>query len=453
MSYNSLQVNTGYADVWRISWPIMLSSLANTVINFTDTAFVGRVGETELAASAIGGVFYFVLVMMGVAIGIGAQIMIARMAGENRPKEIGRIFDHSVLLLLALAAIMVVSCYTLMPAFIYKIISSANVAQATVVYLKARSWGLIFMMILVATRCLYTGIGQTRIVGYTTVLMMVLNFILGYIFTFGHYGFPAMGIFGVGLASACSESAAALYAIGYAVLRKPLRQFGLFKFAFMQISIFRQMFNLSAPIVLQNFLSMGAWFLFFVLIEKMGQHELAISNVVRTIYMVLMTPIWGYSQAANTMVSNIIGQDKGEEVMKLTWRICLMGFITSVISISIILINPYFLLSLVTSDFSIMTDSMDSIYIICGASLCFSTGMIFLSAVSGTGDTRAAMMIEFFNITAYLVFVILCTQVFYTRVEIVWLSEIQYWLLMALFSYFYLRSNKWKKRIGFAELK
>ena len=81
MSSDSLQVKTGYADIWRISWPIMLSSLANTVINFTDTAYIGRVGETELAASAIGGVYYFVLVMMGVAIGIGAQIMIARLAG------------------------------------------------------------------------------------------------------------------------------------------------------------------------------------------------------------------------------------------------------------------------------------------------------------------------------------------------------------------------------------
>ena len=118
MSNENLQVKTGYADIWRISWPIMLSSLANTVINFTDTAFLGRVGETELAASAIGGVYYFVLVMMGVAIGIGAQIMIARLAGENRPTEIGSIFDHSVVLLLLLAAVMVSICYMAMPSLI-----------------------------------------------------------------------------------------------------------------------------------------------------------------------------------------------------------------------------------------------------------------------------------------------------------------------------------------------
>ena len=52
-----------YFLIWRIAWPIILSSLANTVINFTDVAFVARVGEKELAASALGGVFYFILVI------------------------------------------------------------------------------------------------------------------------------------------------------------------------------------------------------------------------------------------------------------------------------------------------------------------------------------------------------------------------------------------------------
>ena len=452
MSNENLQVKTGYADIWRISWPIMLSSLANTVINFTDTAFLGRVGETELAASAIGGVYYFVLVMMGVAIGIGAQIMIARLAGENRPAEIGSIFDHSVVLLLLLAAVMVSFCYMAMPSLIFKIISDTTVAKAVIVYLNARSWGLFPMMILVATRCLYVGIGHTRIVGYTTVLMMVLNFILGYLLAFGHAGFPAWGIYGVGLASAFSETAAAAYAILYAMLRKPLQQFRLFKFKNIQLPVFSKMMYLSAPIVLQNFISMGAWFVFFVLIEKMGQHALAISNVVRTIYMLLMTPLWGFSQAANTMVSNIIGQQKNDEVMPLTGRIMVLGFLTSLVAVIFVAIYPEAVLNLITTNSSIIQDARTTIYIICAATLLISVGLILLSAVSGTGDTRAAMFIEILNISAYLAFVIICTQFIKTSVEVVWLSEIQYWSLMALFSYFYLRSNRWRARIGSAEL-
>ncbi len=448
---NELKVNTGYRDIWNIAWPIMLSSLANTVINFTDTAFVSRVGELELAASAIGGVFYFVMVMLGVAIGIGSQIMIARKAGENKPLEIGSVFDHSVILLLGLGLFMVSAIYLLMPHFIYSILESHEVAATAIIYLKARAWGLVFMMVLVATRCLYTGIGQTRIVAYTTVIMMVLNFILGYALTFGHFGFPAMGIKGVGLASAISETTAAVYAIGYSLLRSSLKQFQLFKFKKIEVPVFRQIFALSSPIVLQHFLSMGSWFLFFVLIEGIGQHALAISNVVRSIYMVLMTPIWGFSQAANSMVSNIIGQKMKDQVMGLSLKIIKMSFVTSLITLVMVIALPGFLMGMVTSDQKLINDSLPSLYIVCSATLFFSISMIMLSSVSGTGDTRAAMFIELINIAAYILFIVICTKVFHTSVEWVWVSEIQYWVLMGLFSYLYLRSREWEKRIILAE--
>jgi putative MATE family efflux protein len=451
MSNESLKVKTGYSDIWKISWPIMLSGLANTMINFTDTAFVSRVGETELAASAIGGVYYFVMVMLGVAIGIGSQIMIARKAGENNKVEIGHIFDHSVLLLVALGVVMMGIIYFSAPAFIYSILDSKEVAEAAVVYLKARSWGLVFMMLLVATRCLYTGIGQTRIIGYTTVLMMVLNFILGYALTFGHWGFAALGIMGVGIASAISETAASLYAVAYSIMRSTLKEFSLFRFKKFQWPLITQIFNLSAPIVLQHFLSMGSWFLFFVLIEKSGSHSLAISNVVRSLYMLLMTPIWGFSQASNTMTSNILGQKMYDSVLSLTGRIIKMSLVMSLITVVLVIAFPSALLGLVTSDPAVIRDSISSLYIVCAATIFFSVGIVLLSAVSGTGDTRAAMIIEILNIAAYLIFIILCSQVFHTSVEVIWVSEIQYWVLMALFSYFYLRTGRWKLRIAKAE--
>ena len=45
-------------QIWNVSYPIFLSLLAQNVINVTDTAFLGRVGEVELGASAMGGLYY-----------------------------------------------------------------------------------------------------------------------------------------------------------------------------------------------------------------------------------------------------------------------------------------------------------------------------------------------------------------------------------------------------------
>lgn len=439
-----LKVQTSYKEIWRIAWPIMLSSMANTVINFTDTAFVARVGEKELAASALGGVFYFVMVMIGVAIGIGSQILIARKAGENKPIEIGVIYDNSFIILLATAICIQLLFYGLVPTLMHHIVNDQAIAESCIVYLKARSWGIIFIMILISLRSFYTGIAFTRIITYSTILMMALNVLLNYILTFGHLGFSPLGIFGVGTASAISEAVAAVYAILYTIFSKKLKQFNLFRFKNISFAEMFDIIKLSAPIVLQHIVSMGAWFLFFVLIEKIGSRELAVSNLVRSVYMVLMTPVWGYAQAANSMVSNVIGQGRKFEVLQLTKKITNLSFITVLVSTLFCVLFPGFLFNLSTSDASLIHDAMGSFYVISIGTIIFSISMILLSAVSGTGNTKAAMIIELVNIAVYLLYVYFTTQFFHPQVEIVWVCEIIYWSMMGVLCYWYLKSGKWK---------
>ena len=65
-------------------------------IGMTDTAFLGRVGEIELGASAIAGVYYIAIFMIGFGFSIGSQILMARRNGEKRYSEIGDIFRKEI---------------------------------------------------------------------------------------------------------------------------------------------------------------------------------------------------------------------------------------------------------------------------------------------------------------------------------------------------------------------
>ena len=175
---------------------------------------------------------------------------------------------------------------------------------------------------------------------------------------------------------------------------------------------------------------------------------MAVSNIVRSIYMVLMTPIWGFSQAANSMVSNLIGQNKLNEVISLIKRVALMSLITGVITTVLFLIFPGLIFHLTTSDDALIAHAMGSFYVICLATVIFSISMILLSSISGTGSTKAAMYIEITNISIYLIYIFSCSFIFKSSVEVIWYSEIIYWLLMGIFSTLYLYSGKWKLNIG-----
>ena len=76
-------------EIWNVSYPIFLGLLAQNIINVTDTAFLGRVGEVELGASAMGGLFYICVFTIAFGFSIGSQILIARRNGEGRYKDVG----------------------------------------------------------------------------------------------------------------------------------------------------------------------------------------------------------------------------------------------------------------------------------------------------------------------------------------------------------------------------
>jgi MATE family, multidrug efflux pump len=439
------KVKATYSDIWRISYPIMLGSLAQTILGLTDTAFLARVGEVELGASGIAGVFYFVLIMLGFAIGIGEQILIARKSGEGKTSEIGIIYDHSLLLLVSFSLVLFAFLRWGAPIIFDSILDSEKVKAAANEFIAYRSWGIIGALITVSFRAFYTGIATTRIITYSSFLMTGINVVLGYVLIFGHWGAPAMGISGAGLASAIAETSTAIYLLIYTRFKKEFRVYGVFRFKKFGAAVFSSVMNLSAPLMMQNLISMGAWFLFFVFIEKLGEHSLAISNVVRSMYMLLMTPIWGFAAAANSMTSNLIGQKKEDEVLSLLKKIIVLSFIITSVMVSFNGIFPSVALSITTSDPALIHDATGSFYIVCGAMILFCSSFILFNGVSGTGNTKIAMLIEIGNIFVYVLYVYICAHLLRTSVEWVWVAEVLYWLLMGVFSYIYLKSDRWKK--------
>ena len=74
--------------IWQVTYPIFLGLLAQNIINVTDTAFLGRVGEVALGASGMGGLYYICVFTIAFGFSTGAQILIARRNGERNYRHI-----------------------------------------------------------------------------------------------------------------------------------------------------------------------------------------------------------------------------------------------------------------------------------------------------------------------------------------------------------------------------
>jgi len=287
-----------YRRIWLIAYPIILGSVAQNLINFTDTAFLGRVGEVALGAGALGGIFYLAVFMLGMGFGMGEQIIVARRYGEKKLKAIGGVVDHSFLFLLGLAVAAFVVLRFGSVEILHYGVKSRIIYAGTMEFLDYRAFGIFAAFVNVGFRSFYVGMGRTKVITYTTVFLALVNMILDYLLIFGKAGLPRMGIAGAALASVIAEFSAMVYFMIYTAVYIRFADYALFLFEKLHWKKMYRILRVSFPTMIQEFISLSVWFVFFLFVEKIGKSSLAVSNIIRSVYVLLMIPIWGFATAA-----------------------------------------------------------------------------------------------------------------------------------------------------------
>jgi len=433
--------------VWDIAWPIMLSLVAQNIVNVTDTAFLGRVGEVELGASAIGGLLYTTLFMVAFGFATGVQILVARRNGEKNYLAIGRIFDNSFYFLGITSIVITVVVFFFGPSLLKPFMASEAVFEASSTYLVYRIPGLFFASAGLLFRSFYTGIAFTKYLSISSAIMAGVNVLLDYAMIFGHWGFPAMGIQGAAIASAISEVCALLFFILITWRNRRLKQYVLFKLVKPDFGIIKSTLGISVFVMLQYVISLGSWFVFFMFIEKMGERSLAVSNIIRSLYLLLMIPGWALCSVTSTLVSNALGEGKPHQVLPIIKKIMKFSLIAMAITVSLAALFPRQAISVYTYDLSLIEATVPSYHIILAATFLFMVMSILFNGVLGTANTKIALGIEVITLIAYLSFAWLFAVKLQLKIEYVWTAEFVYSSLIGTLSYWYLKKGNWRSKV------
>ena len=432
-------------EIWRIAMPIMLGNMAQTIISFTDTAFLGHLGVIALGASMLAGLFYFVFTTVAFGFALGVQIIVARRFGERNYDRIGVIFEHGSLFVLILGSILFSVLYFFSDHLLLWLIDSPNIYEASLDYIKYRRFGIIFVCFNFLYRALYVGISNTKVITYSTIIMAVVNIILDYCLIFGKFGFPEMGIGGAALASFLAEVSAFVFFSLYSYITLRKREFGMFKIHRLESELMGRIFKISAPTMIQKLFSFSVWFIFFVLIEKMGETATGISSITRSIYMILITPCFAFATTTNTLVSRTIGEGHSDQVFSTINKILKNYMLCTIPIVIIVALFPVQIAGIYTDDLDFARLVVPSIFVICSGTIFQGIGNAYFEAVSGTGNTSAALYLETAILVIYVLFIMAMTHLT-TRVEWVWTAEILYGVLLGIVCFIYMKIAKWDKK-------
>lgn len=433
-------------EIWRVTYPIFLGLLAQNVINVTDTAFLGRVGEVALGAAAMGGLLYICVYTIAFGFSVGSQILIARRNGEGNYRAVGPIMWQGTAFSFGMAVCLLILMYFSAAPLIRLLITSDSIYGATYEFFTWRIWGFLFAFVNVMFRGLYIGITRTKVLTMNAVVMALVNVVLDYALVFGELGLPEMGVRGAALASVIAEASSLLFFLLYTYYKVDLKKYGLNRFGQFDLSMVLRILRISCFTMVQYFLAMAIWFVFFMALERLGQRQLAVANIVRSVYVVLLIPVQALSTTANTLVSNLIGAGGSSGVVTLLHKISRMSFLIMIVCVGLCVAFPGSILSVYTNEEALLVESVSALYVVCGAMLIASLANVYFNGISGTGNTQAALVLEVFVQVFYALYIIVVGMVIQAPVDVCFTTEVIYYVLMLGSSLIYLKKAKWQNK-------
>ncbi len=438
------ELSLSYRNILRVALPIMVGGFIQFLVNFVNTAFVGKLGETQLNAVGNAGLIYITLFVAGQGFSTALQILVARRKGQGKTKQIGLIFDHSLLIMGMISFFLLVGVWLFSQYLMPFLVKDGDILAGMQEFLNYRVWGFLFSIIQIGIIGYYMGIAETRILTYSTIIIATLNIFLDYTLIYGKFGFPDMGIAGAGLSSTISEAASLLFVLIYQWRDKQTKVYGLYSFQKLKKKIFLKLINLAYPLVGQRFVSLFAWTAFFLLIEKTTPRDLAISQVVRTLYFLAFIPIFGFGSATGTFVSHYMAKTDHQSVLKAVKKIGLISGIFTFLFVHAYLFYPRPIIALLTSPTYPIEETVPILRLIVSSMMIHSFVMVIFSAVSGVGDTKWAFIIESSAIFFYLIYCYYVCIVNPQSLFVIWSAEFLYFGLLALFSLAYFKWSNWK---------
>ncbi len=440
-------LNIRYKTILSVAIPLMVSSFIQSIVLLTDASMISRYSTLAFDAVGNGGLIYVTLYMALVGMGDGAQIIMARRIGQNRPKEVSKLFSSSLITHLFLAGVLFVLTQYIMPDWLLTYSKNKALAGLQGDYIRIRSFALFFAMITLSIQAVFLAKGKTWVVLIAALVTASTNIVLDYGMIFGELGFSEMGLKGAAWASTIADGAGMLTLLLFLLFSKERKEFDLLSTWEIRKADIMELVKVGSPLMFQLFIALAVWTVFFTWIEQIGTFELTVSQNIRSIYFLAFVPIWGFAGTTKTYISQYLGQKEYRLIPIIQKRIQLLTIVFLLLFFHGAIIYPEQLIGLINPNDIYLDKSAEIMRFVAVSILLYGFVSVYFQTVNGSGNTMISFLIELTCIICYLISAYILIKVWQVDIFWIWSVEYVYFGIMGLTSYLYLRNTDWKKKV------
>jgi putative MATE family efflux protein len=296
--------------------PLVAQNVVRVAQQVVDTFWLGRLGETAVAAVGLTIPLLGLLFALLVTPFVGTQILVSQRVGADDDAGAHRTVVHGLVLALAVGAVLGGVVALVARPLVTLVGAGPDVAPAAALYLGTVALGLPMAGASDALEAGFVGRGDSRTSLWINVATVAVNVVLDPLLIFGAGPIPALGIRGAALATVGGYAAGLALALAFALgPRMALSR----RHLTLTVADFRALLSIGAPITGRQVVSGSVRVLLVSVVALAGGAAgLAAYTVGARVASVAVLPSRGLAQAAQSMVGQNVGADRPDRAGRTT---------------------------------------------------------------------------------------------------------------------------------------
>lgn len=384
--------------------PITLQNLISSSLNMVDNLMIGRLGENSIAAVGLVNQYFFIFMLCLTGINAGAGIFMSQFWGKKDTSNIRKMLGLDMILSLMVSFLFFIPA-ALFSREIMKIFTNdVEVINLGIKYIRIISVTFVLTSITqvysTALRC----IGIARLPMFGSLIGVLTNAFLNWVFIFGHFGFPAMGVAGAAIATSIARTVEMVFIVICAYKSNSVIPSKIKNIIGFDRQFVRMYFKTSYSVIINELVWSIGLSVYSIIYAKIGIREVASMQIASTINNMFMVLSIGLASAAAIMIGNKIGA--GEEKLAIDYAIKL-GILAPIIGLitgmALFVASPA-----VVGLFKINNDTLNNTITVLRimaffAPLRFFNVLMIVGVFRGGGDTTYSMLVQLGTIWCFAI--------------------------------------------------
>ncbi|MGL4762737.1 MAG: MATE family efflux transporter [Sarcina sp.] len=391
-------------SLWVLAVPIVIQNFIMSSLNLVDNLMIGNLGEEAIAAVGLANQYFFVFMLCITGITAGASIFMAQYWGKKDTEKIKTVLGLS-LVIGFVASILFATGAFFMPEAIMGILSQDPVViDLGVDYLQMAAISYLITNITMAYSAALRSTEQPSVPMFASILGVIVNAFLNWVFIFGNLGAPEMGVMGAALATTIARVVEMAYILIMVYVKKNNVAANIKELLSFDMSFVKTYFKTSWSVIVNELIWSVGMMAYSIAYARIGTQAVASMQIATTIINLFMVIGIGIAVAACIMIGNKIGAGQEEEAKDYAIKI---GILSPVVG-AMIGLGLWIFAPLAVTPFNISAETAASTILVLRLVAIFTPIRTFnvvmiIGVLRGGGDTTFSMMVQAGTVWLYSV--------------------------------------------------